>query len=122
MSQEFEFSIRAQGCEYIVLTAKGAASAEQIEQMYEAAFGFAESKRLFRVLVDLVAIDFAYPMAHFLPLMQRLSPYLSRFKTARLIGEDSFRHDLVETVSHKSCFALKNFDDKQQAVEWLLVD
>ena len=122
MSMEFEFSVTAHGCGFILLTPRGAASAEQIEQMYQAAFDIADSTSNYRLLVDMMATELAYPMDHFLPLMQRVSPYLSRFRTARLIGQESFRHHLVETVSQKSAFSLKNFEDRQAAIDWLLVE
>ncbi len=122
MSDEFKFTYQMQADQYIVVKAQGNANAEQIEAMYRNAHNVAASHKVNKLLVDLAEARLSYPMEHFLPLMHRLKPVLTHFKTARVIKNESFRHDLVETVSQKSALKLKNFDDRHQAINWLLID
>ena len=122
MTKNFNYKLIQHGADYILLLGRGSADATQIEEMYQSVYEYASSSNVYRLLFDVREVELNYPMDHFVPLMKRLSPVLKKLKTARVIATDTLHQSMIETVSRNNELALKNFDCRTQALNWLLED
>jgi len=120
MTNQFNYNLIQHGEDYLLVLGRGSANAAQIEDMYHAVYDRANATNVFRLLFDVRQVELSYPMDHFVPLMKRISPVLSKLKTARVIAADNLHQSMIETVSRNSEFDLKNFDCRSQALNWLL--
>jgi hypothetical protein len=120
MTNVFHFKLALDERGYVKIVAYGDASVSDIENMYQSVLEYSKQQETEKVMFDAVNVNLSYPMDQFLPLMERLSAYLSSLKVARVVKAEGFRQDLIETVSHKLNLDLRNFSCSEQANDWLV--
>lgn len=120
MTKVFHFKLELNTKGYVTIHAQGEAQVADIESMYQEVYQFSQTQQINKVLFQALDVQLNYPMDQFLPLMERLSNYLEVLQVARIVDVDGFRQDLIEVVSEKLDYQLKNFSCPDEAEQWLL--
>ncbi|MEW6992541.1 hypothetical protein AADZ91_17890 [Colwelliaceae bacterium 6441] len=105
---------------YFHVQVTGDATPEAIIKMYNDLTLFGKAHNIANILVNISSVLLTYSSSEILKSMQKLQPILFGFKIARVVCMSNFKNDLIEAISEDKLMNVKNFDNNEMALDWLI--
>ncbi|WP_102798231.1 hypothetical protein [Bowmanella denitrificans] len=103
----------------IVTEASGLAEPGDILALYNKLHCLSGRYHCRKALVDLRKVSLSYDSASVLYTLDRLEPLLCNLQIARVVEDLDTRQQLIQEYADKQKLLMRNFFDRQTALDWL---
>ena len=101
-------------------TVQGLLNSQDVIALYQVFTFIGNTHKITRLLLDFCQSDLAYSSASVVDVSHRLADLIKDFKVARVINSGDYRQTMIEQVFSQLDVQLRNFEDRDAGIIWLL--
>lgn len=103
----------------VMMTLRGTASAQDVVDVYQIAYGYAKTHNSSKLLVDVSELEHRFAAIDIVNIMPKIAHHLRDISIARVVGFEGYMHDLFLQKAKRFNVQAENFECFKSAKQWL---